>query len=370
MKFIVTNETLQTELALLSSVAGGKSNSIPVLQNILIESIDDSSLKLTSSDLDVTLYCQAEARVTKPGKVLLPLAKLLAITKTLPKTADLNFRSIDNGGANLTFERAAFKLLGPDAGQYPELPEPKASSITIPANAFRSMIESTIYAITQEESRYALSGAKIEINKEGMRMVTTDGHRLALIESKEVTADETLELLIPKKALAELSKITNGHEGPLSFSTDENHIYFQVGTRTLISRLIYGQFPNYEMVIPKENNLIVRMSAAAVREAIKRIALMADERSHAIKLEIKQNEIRITAQSPDEGEAAEAIPAEYDGEEITIGFNSNYLLDYYRLFQNGTAIKMELKDGNSQIRMQPAESIEAAPVSIIMPMRI
>lgn len=370
MKFIVTNETLQVELALLSSVAGGKSNSIPVLQNILIESIDDSSLKLTSSDLDVTLYCQAEARVKEPGKVLLPLAKLLAITKTLPKTADLNFRSIDSGGANLTFERAAFKLLGPDAGQYPELPEVKASSITIPANAFRSMIESTIYAITQEESRYALSGAKVEINKDGMRMVTTDGHRLALIDSKEVTAAETLELLIPKKALTELSKITNGHEGHLSFSTDENHIYFQVGTRTLISRLIYGQFPNYEMVIPKENNLIVKMSAAAFREAIKRIALMADERSHAIKLEIKQNEIRITAQSPDEGEAAETIPAEYDGEEITVGFNSNYLLDYYRLFQNGTAIKMELKDGDSQIRMQPAEPTDAAPVSIIMPMRI
>src|SRR6266567_2216305 len=244
MKFTITNETLQTELALLSSVAGGKSNSIPVLQNILIESIDDSSLKLTSSDLD--------------------------ITKTLPKTADLNFKSLDNGGANLTFERAAFKLLGPDAEQYPELPEPKASSITIPANAFRSMIESTIYAITQEESRYALSGAKVEINKEGIRMVTTDGHRLALIESKEVTADETLELLIPKKTLAELSKITNGHEGPLSFSTDENHIYFQVGTRTLISRLTYGHFPNYELVIPKENNLIVTMSAAAFREAITR----------------------------------------------------------------------------------------------------
>src|SRR6266849_5384757 len=183
MKFIVTNDTL--ELELLSSVAGGKSNSIPVLQNILIESIDDSSLKLTSSDLDVTLYCQPEARVTEPGKVLLPLAKLLAITKTLPKTADLNFRSIDNGGANLTFERAAFKLLGANAGQYPELPEVKASSITIPANTFRSMIESTNYAITQEESRYALSGAKVEINKDGMRMVTTDGHRLALIDSKE-----------------------------------------------------------------------------------------------------------------------------------------------------------------------------------------
>ena len=114
MKFIVNNETLQTDLALLSSVAGGKGNAIPVLQNILIESIDDSSLRLTSSDLDVTLYCQAEARVTEPGKILLPLAKLLAITKTLPKTADLNFKSLDNGGANLTLDRAAFKLLGPD----------------------------------------------------------------------------------------------------------------------------------------------------------------------------------------------------------------------------------------------------------------
>jgi DNA polymerase III subunit beta len=370
MKFIVNNETLQTELALLSSVAGGKGNSIPVLQNILIESIDDSSLKLTSSDLDVTLYCQAQARVTEPGKVLLPLAKLLAITKTLPKSADLNFESLDNGGANLTFERAAFKLLGPDAEQYPELPEPKASSITIPAHAFRAMIEATIYAITQEESRYALSGARVEINKEGMRMVTTDGHRLALIDSKEVTAAEALELLIPKKALAELSKISNGHEGHFGFSTDENHIYFQVGTRTLISRLVYGQFPNYEMVIPKENNLIVKMSAAAFREAIKRIALMADDRSHAIQLEIKPDQIRITAQSPDEGEAVETIPAEFEGEEITIGFNGAYLLDYYRLFQNGTAIKMELKDANSQVRMQPAEPTEPAPVSIIMPMRI
>jgi len=370
MRFTVTNETLQTELALLSSVAGGKGNSIPVLQNILIESIEDSSLKFTSSDLDVTLYCQAEARVTEPGKVLLPLAKLLAITKTLPKAADLNFRSIDNGGANLTVERAAFKLLAPDAGQYPELPEAKGSSITISANAFRSMIESTIYAITQEESRYALSGAKVEINEEGMRMVTTDGHRLALIDSKQVTSAEPIELLIPKKALAEMSKITNGHEGSLNFSTDENHIYFQVGTRTLISRLTYGQFPNYEMVIPKENNLIVTMPAAAFREAIKRIALMADDRSHAIQLEIKENEIRMSAQSADQGEAVETIPAEYDGEELTIGFNSNYLLDYYRLFQNGAAVKMELKDANSQIRMQPAEATEDAPISIIMPMRI
>src|SRR5205823_640671 len=172
---------------------------------------------------------------------------------------------------------------------------------------------------------------------------------LALVDRKQVTAAETIELLVPKKALTELSKITNGHEGPLSFSTDENHIYFQAGSRTLISRLVYGQFPNYEMVIPKENHQVVTTSATAFREAIKRIALMAEERSRAIKLEIKPNEIRISAQSPDEGEGAETIPAEYEGEEITIGFNSNYLLDYYRLFQNGSLIKMELKDANSQI---------------------
>src|SRR5260370_11995837 len=124
MKFIVTNETLQTELALLSSVAGGKSNSIPVLQNILIESIDDSSLKLTSSDLDVTLYCQAEARLTEPGKVLLPLAKLLAITKTLPKTADLNFQSINTAAPNPPLTPTTFKLPHPTPIQTPNLPKP------------------------------------------------------------------------------------------------------------------------------------------------------------------------------------------------------------------------------------------------------
>ncbi len=232
------------------------------------------------------------------------------------------------------------------------------------------MIESTIYAITQEESRYSLGGAKVEINTKGMRMVTTDGHRLALVDNKEITSKEAVEILIPRKALAELSKVANTQDGSMTFSSEENHIYFHIGSRTLISRLIYGQFPNYEMVIPKENNHILTTSATAFREAIKRIALMAEERSHAIKLEIKQNEIRISAQSPEEGEAAETVPAEYEGDEITIGFNSNYLLDYCRLFQNGTAIKMELKDANSQIRLQPAQSTDTTPVAIVMPLKL
>ncbi|MGH9961966.1 MAG: hypothetical protein ACREBC_33360, partial [Pyrinomonadaceae bacterium] len=179
MKFIINAQTLQTELAFLSGVVANKSNTIPVLQNIIIASENTSSLKISGTDLDVSLSCQTEAAVSEPGTILVPLAKLLAITKTLPKTADMTFQSLENGGAKLTCERASFKLMAPEFEAFPEIQEPKEGAIEIPTDIFSNMIASTIYAITQEESRYTLSGAKVEIDESSMRMITTDGHRLA-----------------------------------------------------------------------------------------------------------------------------------------------------------------------------------------------
>jgi DNA polymerase-3 subunit beta len=368
MKFVINAQTLHTELAFLSGVAERK-NTIPVLQNIIITSEGTNMLKLSATDLDVTLSCRAEAIISEPGTILVPMGKLLAITKTVPKTADMNFQSIKDGGAKLTCERANFKLLAPAFDSFPEIKESQDGAIEIPANVFSTMINSTLYAITQEESRYTLSGAKVEIDENGMRMITTDGHRLAKTENKDVTSREKIDLLIPRKALAELAKICAAHEGSLSFSSDANHIYFQVGTRSLSARLLFGQFPNYEMVIPKNNSNSFTTNISAFRETLKRIALMADDRSHSIRLDIKPNQLTFSASTPDDGEAIENIPIEFEGEETAIGFNSEYLLEAYASLNSEQAI-MSFKDGNSQVMIVPAIPNATGVSSVVMPLRL
>src|SRR5262249_31521237 len=159
-------------------------NSIPVLHNLRIVTEDATTLKLTASDLDVTLTSQVEVAVITPGSILVPIGKLLAITRTLPKTADISFQALEQGGAQVTCERASFKLVAPEVNSFPELPKSCEGAIQIQAGTIASMITSTIFAITDEESRYTLSGAKLEIDQNSLRMVTTDGHRLAKSEDK------------------------------------------------------------------------------------------------------------------------------------------------------------------------------------------
>jgi DNA polymerase-3 subunit beta len=369
MKFTINAQTLQTELAFLNGVAERK-NTIPVLQNLSIVSEDNSTLKISATDLDVTLSCQAEAIISKPGSILVPMDKLLAITKSFPKTADISFQGLENGGAKLTCERANFKLMAPSFESFPEIKEPRKGAIEIPANIFSSMINSTIYAITQEESRYTLSGAKVEIDNQSMRMITTDGHRLAKSENKTVTSKDKIDVLIPRKALAELAKICAVHEGAVSFASDTNHIYFQVGTRSLSARLLSGQFPNYEMVIPKNNSNSFNTNISQFRETLKRVALMADERSHSIRLDIKPNQLTLSASTPDDGEAIESIPIEFEGEETAIGFNSQYLLDSYASLNGSEEATMSFKDGNSQVLIQPTTPTTNSVIGIVMPLRI
>jgi DNA polymerase III subunit beta len=369
MKFIVNTQTLQTELAFLAGVVANKTNTIPVLQDIAIASESSTSLKLSGTDLDVSLSCQTEAVVSEPGTILVPMGKLLAITKTLPKTADMCFQSLENGGAKLTSERASFKLVAPEFDAFPQIQEPTEGGVEIPTEVFSNMIAATIYAITSAESRYNLSGAKVEITENGMRMITTDGHRLAKSENKEITSNPPIDVLIPRKALAELAKISAAHQGTLRLATDQNHVYFQVGSRSLSARLLTGQFPNYEMVIPKNNTNFFTTNISEFRETLKRVSLMADERSHSIRMDIKANQLTFSASTPEDGEAIEHIPIEFDGEETAIGFNSEYLLDSYGSL-NSEQATMSFKDGNSQVMIVPTAPTTNSTQAIVMPLRI
>jgi DNA polymerase-3 subunit beta len=379
MVFKIKVQALLTKLALMSGVEDRR-NSIPVLHNLSIQSVNPVTIKLTATDLDVTLTCQAEAEIIEPGSMLVPLKKLLDITKTLPRTADISFQALEQGGAKVTCERASFKLVAPEFDSFPELPKPCEGAIQIPASTIASMITSTIFAITDEASRYTLSGAKVEIDQQSLRMVTTDGHRLAKSEDKTTTAQNPIEVLIPEKALATLAKLCAAHDGPLSFTADENHAHFNVGSSVLIARLLYGQFPDYKMVFPKDNTRSFTADVALFRDTLRRVSLMADERSHSVRLDVKTNgTLTLVAANSEGGQAVEDLPISLQGDAtapsdagdvaLSIGFNGTFILDALASL-NADQATMTFKDGNSQVMILPTIPSTIEVANVVMPMRI
>jgi DNA polymerase-3 subunit beta len=203
-------------------------------------------------------------------------------------------------------------------------------------------------------------------------MVTTDGHRLAYIARRDLgekASGEALDALIPRKTLAELTKLTASYEGEIGLGVDENHIYFEVGPRLLTSRMLSGQFPNYEMVMPKGNDKSVVFDSAQLNQAIRRVALMADDRSHAIRFHLVANQLQISSQNAEEGEARETVVTEYSGDETEIGFNAQYLQDFLNVVGDGQ-VAFEFKDGNSQAQLRPADDADYEYKYVVMPMRI
>jgi len=370
MEFNIGKNALQKELGFVQGIVE-KKNTIPVLSNILIESINESTIRIAGTDLDTTLRCETGAEVKMLGSMCVNARKLFEIARVLPD-APVSFRKEENNWVTVKCERSNFRIAGVERESFPELPNFRSASIKLPSSIFETFIKRTIFAITLEESRYTLSGAKFLLDKEGGRMVTTDGHRLAYIERKDLGASVTnggIDTLIPRKTLAELTKLTASHEGEIGLATDENHIYFEIGPRLLISRTLAGQFPNYEMVIPKNNDKSATFDSATLGQAIRRVALMSDERSHAIRFHLVPGNLHISSQTVEEGEARETVATEYVGDEVEIGFNAQYLQDFLNIASDGQ-ISFEFKDGNSQAQLRPASDSDYEYKYIIMPMRL
>ena len=370
MEFSISKSALQKELGFVQGVVE-KKNTIPVLSNILIESVGENTLRLTGTDLDVTIRCETEADIKTPGSICVQARKLFDIARLLPD-APVNFQKEENDWVSVRCQNFRSKIPGIPRENFPEVPSFKSAPMKLPAEVFKSFVDKTIFAITQEESRYTLSGAKFILDKSGAKMVTTDGHRLAYVERRDLGKNapkETLDALIPRKTLQELTKLTTSFEGEISLGSDENHIYFEVGPRLLISRRLSGQFPNYEMVMPKGNDKSIKFDGAQLNQAIRRVALMADDRSHAIRFHLEPKQLQITSQNAEEGEAREVVATEYEGETTEIGFNAQYLQDFLNVIGEGE-VNFEFKDGNSQAQLRPAENGDYEYKYVVMPMRI
>ena len=371
MQFVIARGALQKELSFVQGVVERK-NTIPVLANLLIESAGENTIRISGTDLDVTIRCEADAESIKSqGAICVQARKLFDIARLLPD-APVSFKREENDWVTVECDRSKFRLPGIAKDTFPELPGFKSTPLKLPASLLKLLIERTIFAITQEEGRYTLSGAKFELDGSGVKMVTTDGHRLAFASIKEGAAagsSTELDVLIPRKTLAELTKLTSDFDGDISFGADENHVYFQIGSRLLISRMLSGQFPNYEMVMPKNNDRSATFDTSALSQAVRRVALMADDRSHAVRFHLSKEQLLISAQNSDEGEARETLETDFAGEDTDIGFNAQYLQDFLNVV-GVEKITFEFKDANSQAQLKPVSDEQSDYKYIVMPMRL
>ncbi|HEX4154523.1 MAG TPA: DNA polymerase III subunit beta [Acidobacteriaceae bacterium] len=385
LEITVSRAELLRELTAAQSVVERKTT-IPILSNFLFEAsaaAGDSAGKLTitATDLDQSLNTSCAAKVKKPGACTIPARKLYDYIKLLPE-GDISIKLMDNHWVQIRAGRSNTKMVGMARANFPQVPQfPAAGGFKINAATLHNMIAKVIFAISNEESRYTLNGALLVLKAESMAMVATDGHRLAHIEK----TGESLEgisgekkTLIPRKALAELNGLLASMDAPkgkevpiIEFADDDQTLFFRIGGRVLTSRKLTGQFPNYEAVLPRDNNKFVIVRSEDLMASIQRVAQFADERSGAIKIRLEQNELKLSAQSTDSGESEDIIETPYNYDPLVVGFNSSYLIDFLRAIGETGEVRLEFKDAQSAGQMRPEDGNEETRYRyILMPMRI
>jgi DNA polymerase-3 subunit beta len=373
MEITVSRQELVKELTATQSVVERKTT-IPILSNFLIEA-EGERLTITATDLDQAIRTSAPVKVKKPGACTIPARKLFDYIKLLPD-GDISIKLLDNHWVQIRAGRSNTKMVGMARANYPQVPEfPSIAATSISAVALKTLIARTIFAISNEESRYTLNGALLVLKAESMAMVATDGHRLSYVEKP----NELLEgisgekrVLIPRKALSELQGLLSASDADkVEFADDEHTLFFRVGHRTLSTRRLTGQFPNFEAVMPRDNTKFAVVRSSELSASIQRVAQFADERSGAIRMRLEQNELKISSSSTESGESEDTIDTPYASDPIIVGFNSSYILDFLKALSNEGEVRLEFKDSQSAGQMRPEDpDAEYRYRYVLMPMRI
>jgi len=371
MELTVEKSLLLKELNLTQGVVERKTT-IPILSNLLLEA-GESSLRISATDLELGISCGCPAKIKKEGSGTIPAKRLFEIVRSLPEK-EIKLKLLENHWMQVTCERSSFKLVGMAKDNYPTLPTVPDPLVSLPAGVFSTMIRRTIFSIASEESRYTLNGALLILKPDNVAMVATDGHRLALIE-RDLEVPELkneLRILIPKKAMAELQRLLAEAEADskVVLAKDESHLYFSMGHRILISRMLTGQFPNYEAVLPRENNRIIEIDKDLFTAGIRRVALLADQRSRAIRVKLSEGQMEIFSSSGEFGEAHDTLEVQFSGEPLQIGFNYEYLLDFLNVVDEEGKIRLELKDEQSAGQLRSSEEKAFRYRYVVMPMRV
>src|SRR5437660_2642069 len=296
MEFTVRKFDLLQELALIQGVVERK-NTIPILANVLVKA-EGGELRIAATDLEIGLKSVCVSKTTVPGTVTLPAKRLYEIVRALPDK-EIKFKRGEANWVAVTCGSSRFRIAGLPQEDFPALPEPKSSVAKIPAAVLAKLITRTIFAISTEDSKYTLSGALLLLKPGTITMVATDGHRLAHVEKTEELEDvkEEIKVLVPRKAMGELVRMISesAETEHISFSRDDTHLFCDMGKRLLISRMLTGQFPNYDAVLPRNNDRVITLNREEIASAIKRVAILSAERSHTVKLALATSGLEITA---------------------------------------------------------------------------
>ena len=313
MELVARKVDLVRELQFFQQIVERK-NTIPILANVLIET-EGNTLKLLATDIEVTLSSSCEAAVDNPGAITLPAKKLYEIVRAVPD-GDVKLMS-SKDGAHVTVSADRFESRMPTmpVADFPTPPtSDMAHATTIPALPLRQLIAKTQFAITGEDTRFYLNGALFVVQPKGLMMVATDGHRLALASAvHQGGKDDDIKAILPRKTLSELARLLADSDRDVEFERGENHMFFRIGPRVLVSRMIDGQFPAYEKVIPKGNDKHIEFERDRLTSAVKRVAIMSNERSRALKFVIEKGKVDVTSSSPEFGEAREPLTVDYTG---------------------------------------------------------
>jgi len=373
MEITVSRQDLVKELTATQSVVERKTT-IPILSNFLIE-VEDDRLNITATDLDQAIRTSTAVKVKKAGSCTIPARKLYDYIKLLPD-GDISIKLLENHWVQIRSGRSNTKVVGMARANYPQVPEfPTVAVTTLPVIAFKTLIARTIFAISNEESRYTLNGALLVLKAESMAMVATDGHRLSFVEKPNenlsgISGEK--RVLIPRKALQELQQLLNNTDvETIDFADDEHTLFFRIGHRTLSTRKLSGQFPNFEAVMPRENTKFAIVRSSDLASAIQRVAQFADERSGAIRMRLEGNELKISANSAESGESEDIIDTPYSSDPIMVGFNSSYILEFLKALSNEGEVRLEFKDAQTAGQMRPEDpEAEYNYRYVLMPMRI
>lgn len=369
MEFTVRKFDLLQELTLIQGVVERKTT-IPILANVLVRTTD-SELNILATDLEIGLKSACPIKLTTAGSMTLPAKRLYEIVRALPDK-EIKFKRGDGNWVTMTCGASRFRMAGLPQEDFPAIAEPKGKAVKIASEVLAKLITRTVFAISTEDSKFTLSGALMLIKPGAITMVATDGHRLAHIEKSEPFEEVTEEIrvLVPKKAMLELVKMVEGSpDEKFEFSRDDNHLFFDMGKRLLVARMLTGQFPNFEAVLPRNNDRTFAIDREEIAAAIRRVAILSDERSHTVRLSLGKGTLEVTASHSDLGEAHETLEVAYNKEELQVGFNYQYLLDFL-----GTAdesqVHFEFKDSESAAQLRTSSGTECNYRYVVMPMRI
>src|SRR6476659_2558027 len=367
MRFTIPREKLQEGLAAVAASIPAKTT-LPVLANILVETTD-KGIRLSGTDLDIAVSTEVAADVAAAGAITIPAKKLSEIARELPPSP-VKIAAAGEQRVTLDCGRSHFKILGLPRDEFPSFPAVKfQDSWRVRAGDLRKLIDHTAFAVSTEESRPILNGVLWELRAELMRMVATNGHRLARMDLPIPSLNSPGDLIVPPKALEQVRRLFPAEED-LEIAQGDNHLGFRSPFTAVFTRLIEGPYPNYEQVIPRDNDRVAIADKVALMSALKRMSVIASDQTHRIRLSFNAALLRFSVQTPDLGEAQDEVPIRFTGDPIDIGFNANYLLEILRYIPT-EEVRLTLKAPERAVTVEPEGwSDPASYLCLVMPLRL